>query len=271
MVSNYVNDIYVYYMRLEKQFAIKPNFLDGQMEVTPKMRSVLLDWIFEIQFGLELTVETLYMTVSIIDRFLQGCQRTPRDFLQLVGVTAMFIAAKLEEVCPPAFHYYKYITNYTYDREQILAMEIKMLNVLKFEMFKPLPIHFLRRYAKAARLVKERQYIRAKYFIELAAIDYELTQYNPSLVAAAAIYLTIYIANEKKSIKDLWTPTLVFYSTYIVKDFLHIAQRLALLAMTAREATLKTIFKKYSLDENMFVAILPEMTDAKMCKFARQT
>jgi hypothetical protein len=82
-------------MKLEDLFPIRGNFLENQMDVTPKMRSVLLDWISEVhhQFGLE--VETFHMAVSIVDRYLQANQSTPRRFLQLVGVTALFMASKV--------------------------------------------------------------------------------------------------------------------------------------------------------------------------------
>jgi hypothetical protein len=147
-------------------------------------------------------------------------------------------------------------------------MEKSVLTVLKFEMNKPLPINFLRRFAKAGS-IDQRQYIEAKYFIELAAIDYELTQYSPSQIAAAAIYLTLYIS-ESNSDRDLWTPTLVFYSTYNVEDFLHIAQRLALLASSAHESKLKNVFDKYAQAENWFVAAMPRMIGVAICMLADQ-
>lgn len=61
-------------------------------------------------------------------------------------------------------------------------MERKIFEALNFNLAKPLPIHFLRRFAKAAGPLGDRQYMAAKYFMELASIDYEMTKYNPSQV-----------------------------------------------------------------------------------------
>ena len=72
LVSIYSNDIYSYLRKLEKEFPIKKGFLSGQ-EVTPKMRCVLVDWLVEVHQQFRLMQETLYLTVSIIDRFLQVC------------------------------------------------------------------------------------------------------------------------------------------------------------------------------------------------------
>ena len=61
-------------------------------------------------------------------------------------------------------------------------MEKKVVEALGFNLSKPLPIHFLRRFAKAAGSLGDRQYLASKYFIELASIDYEMTKYKPSEV-----------------------------------------------------------------------------------------
>lgn len=85
---------------------------------------------------------------------------------------------------PPEISDFVYVTDDTYSKEEILRMEMKVFKALEFQLCKPLPIHFLRRFAKAAGgLLGDRQYIAAKYFIELAAIDYELTKYKPSEVS----------------------------------------------------------------------------------------
>lgn len=182
MISEYVNDIFAYLMRLENIYAIRSNFLENQMDVTPKMRSVLLDWINEVHHQFNLEVETFHMTVSMIDRYLQFTSGTPRKHLQLVGVTALFMASKYEEMMPPEINDFVYVTDDTYSKRQILQMEMKIFKALDFNLCKPLPIHFLRRYLKAAGGGHERQYLASKYFIELATIDYELTSFKPSEV-----------------------------------------------------------------------------------------
>lgn len=70
LVSLYTNDIHEYLRTLEKKFTIKKGYLAGQ-EVTPKMRCVLIDWLVEVHQQFRLMQETLYLTVAIIDRFLQ--------------------------------------------------------------------------------------------------------------------------------------------------------------------------------------------------------
>jgi hypothetical protein len=39
--------------------------------ITGKMRSILIDWLCQVHHRFHLLQETLYLTVAIIDRFLQ--------------------------------------------------------------------------------------------------------------------------------------------------------------------------------------------------------
>ena len=56
------------------------------------MRSILVEWLVEVAEEYNLELETLYLTISYLDRFL-SVMSVLRGKLQLVGVTAMFIAA----------------------------------------------------------------------------------------------------------------------------------------------------------------------------------
>ena len=72
LVSIYSNNIYEYLRTLESMYPISKGYLSGQ-EVTPKMRSVLIDWLVDVHQQFHLMQETLYLTVATIDRFLQVC------------------------------------------------------------------------------------------------------------------------------------------------------------------------------------------------------
>lgn len=65
--------------------------------------------------------ETLFLTVNLIDRFLE-CQTVARKKLQLVGVTAMLLACKYEEVSVPVVEDLILISDKAYTRDQVLEM-----------------------------------------------------------------------------------------------------------------------------------------------------
>jgi cyclin B len=132
LMSEYVNDIYKYLYDMETRYAIKENHLEGHKEITHKMRTILVDWINEVHCQFKLEIETYHMAVSIIDRYLQSVKATPKKQLQLVGVTAMFIASKYEELFPPEIQDFVYITDDTYNKKQILEMEKQIVYVSIF-------------------------------------------------------------------------------------------------------------------------------------------
>lgn len=59
---------------------------------------------------------------------------TSRQNLQLVGVTALFIASKYEELYPPEIGDFVYITDETYNKSQILEMERRIVKVRKLQL-----------------------------------------------------------------------------------------------------------------------------------------
>ena len=64
------------------------------------MRAILIDWLVEVHLKFKLVPETLYLTVNLIDRYLEKVE-VMREKLQLIGVTAMLIASKYEEIYAP--------------------------------------------------------------------------------------------------------------------------------------------------------------------------
>ena len=89
--------------------------------------------------------ETLFSTISIVDRFLavEGLTIT-RSKLQLVGVAAMFLASKVEEVYAPACSDFVYITDNAYTESEIRQMELKIIRALSFDLCQPISLNFLR-------------------------------------------------------------------------------------------------------------------------------
>ena len=63
----------------------------------------------------------MFLTVNLIDRFLER-QAVIRKKLQLVGVTAMLIACKYEEVSVPTVEDFILITDKAYTRNEVLDM-----------------------------------------------------------------------------------------------------------------------------------------------------
>lgn len=131
-------------------------------EISARMRAILVDWLVQVHSRFQLLQETLYLTVAVLDRFLQVQPVSPRK-LQLVGVTAMLVACKYEEMYAPEVGDFAYITDNAFSTAQILEMEQLVLRTLNFALGRPLPLHFLRRASKVAS-VSRSAFVRHKSF-----------------------------------------------------------------------------------------------------------
>ena len=120
-------------------------YMSMQTDINPKMREILIDWLVEVHLKFKLHQETLFLTVNIIDRFL-SLRPIQRNKLQLVGCTAMLIAAKYEEIYAPEVQvcrlsHYLRITEFTHN---IIVLEsdyfvdmhwLQLANVLTLLIF----------------------------------------------------------------------------------------------------------------------------------------
>lgn len=148
------------------------------------MRAVLMDWIVQVHHRFNLLPETLYLCVNYIDRFL-SCKVVSLGKLQLVGATAIFIAAKYEEIDCPSVQEIVYMVDGGYTSDEILKAERFMLSMLQFELGWPGPMSFLRRISKADDYDLETRTL-AKYFLEITIMDERFVGSPPSFVAAGA-------------------------------------------------------------------------------------
>lgn len=251
LVSEYVNDIYDYMRTLERKYPVRSNYLDGQ-EVTGKMRAILIDWLCQVHHRFNLLQETLYLTVALIDRFLQVTTVT-RKKLQLVGVTAMLIASKYEEMYAPEVADFVYITDNAYTKKEILEMEQTILRALNFSFGRPLCLHFLRRNSKAGQ-VDASKHTLAKYLMELTITEYDMVHHQPSHIAAAALCLSMKLLDGSK-----WTETLTHYSAYSEKEMLPLMCKLSSLVIKAENSKLTAVRTKYSSSKFMKISTIPEL------------
>uniref|UniRef100_A0A3Q3FYZ3 G2/mitotic-specific cyclin-B2 n=1 Tax=Kryptolebias marmoratus TaxID=37003 RepID=A0A3Q3FYZ3_KRYMA len=228
--SLYVKEIYSYLHVLEVGFC--PDYMQGY-EITASMRALLVDWLVQVHAKFQLLQETLYLTVAILDRFLQ-VQPVSRRKLQLAGITAMLLACKYEEIYAPEVGDFAYITDNAYTKSQILVMEQLILRSLNFQLGRPLPLHFLRQASKVAN-----KHTLAKYLMELTLLDYDMVHYRPSEIAAASLCFSQLLFG--------WQPWVSELPVELYTD------RLSLLNLS------QAVKNKYSTNKLLKISLIPEL------------
>uniref|UniRef100_A0A8C5UCM5 Cyclin B1 n=1 Tax=Malurus cyaneus samueli TaxID=2593467 RepID=A0A8C5UCM5_9PASS len=255
--SSYMKEIYNYLRCMEvvttsinpipstqENRLVRYQYLAGQ-EISGDMRAVLVDWLVQTHMFFKFQQETLFLTVSIIDRFLQDNVISKTD-LQLLGVTALYIASKYEEIVVPCIGDFSCITDQTFSKAHIIHMERKILKALDFSLGCPLPPHFLKRASKIAQVNSE-QYVMANYLMELCIVDYDMVHFPPSMIAAAAFCLSLKLLKGHKLLSFLQ-----HYTFYTESEILPVMQHVAknVIAVQKYDAKQKAIMEKYATVAN---------------------
>lgn len=257
--SEYAQDIFEYYKIREAQFRC-PDYLSSQIDITETMRSILVDWLVEVQESFELNHETLYTAVKMVDLYLSRTP-VPKEDLQLVGAVACLISCKLDERIPPSLDDFVYVCDDAYTRHDIVEREIQMISTIDYDLGFPLSYRFLRRYGRVCR-VSMPVLTLARYVLEMSLMEYKFNvELSESLLAASCLVLAMKVKGFEG-----WVDSLKFYSDYSPADVFPLVR--ALLRMMRREPRdhVKTIRQKYSHKVFHEVALCPfpstiELTD----------
>ncbi len=184
-----VSDDVDHIKEVSPEYQVQYDYLHDREDVTPRMRAILMDWLSAVcrKFGMKLTC--FFTAVNIIDRFVLR-HTIESASVQLVGVTSLFIAAKIEEIYPPSLAKFVNVTCRTYSNNQILNMEKAILEALDYRLNIPSPFRMLHSMI-AQRPIDVKNRIYAEYLLQVASIHSSMLRYRPSQVAQAAFTIAI--------------------------------------------------------------------------------
>jgi len=75
----------------------------------------LVDWLINVHMKFKLLPETLFITINLVDRYL-SIEVIDKQNVQLLGVAALMIACKYEEIYPPTVKDFIYVTKNAYTK-----------------------------------------------------------------------------------------------------------------------------------------------------------
>lgn len=258
----------------EAQMMPRQGCMAEQRSLNGRMRAILIDWIAQVLDMSKLSRRTFYLAVSLVDRCL-SCMQVDRSNLQLLGSTAFLIAAKVEEIYPPDVANLVHICDGAYTTEQLLGMECTILLNLDFRVDGPTVEHFLPHFIaacqsqsnlgpdptlshglaslwqfSAASQTDESRNGVAWYLTELALLDIHMSQYPPSQVSAAALYLANHFIERASPEAERWIKasslTLVKVSGYAESMLVKCASDLDRLRTAALSDSLQQINKRHA-------------------------
>eukprot|EP01083_Nonionella_stella_P022860 63175_1 len=174
-----------------------------------KNRNNAVDWLCCIGEEFELNRRTIYLSVYYLDKLCSSNEVNVVQYLQMVAASCLLIAIKYNEreEKVPSLYKLSSVCNKQYTPSEFKPMELKILNLLSFELKVVLPIHFLEYYIDVAsggcvfdddalgthrdlHLNKQSNVYLNKFaifFCDMLCQDYSFYQYLPSIVACAVL------------------------------------------------------------------------------------
>lgn len=214
----------------------------GDVSLCEKTRAIIVSWIIEVHNAFKLVEETLYIAVDVLDRFLAK-HNVLRDRLQLAGATALFIAAKYEEVCAPKLLHFMHVSSMTYPRDAFLAMEMGMLNALHFDVVvAPSARAFMSYFLDMTGWHVGETTTLCSYIVALTLLEHRVCNaYAPSAIAASAVYIALQMLERDDVV---WTLALHAYTSHTRATLRPCMHAMRAIAQGASANTLTAVLRR---------------------------
>ncbi|XP_078171782.1 cyclin-SDS-like isoform X2 [Carex rostrata] len=163
-------------------------------------RHLMVNWMIERFKATEMQLETLFLAVSIIDRFLSRGYFKSVRCLQLLGIASITLATRIEENQPyNCILQTKYsVEKNIYSRNEVVAMEWLVQEILDFKCFVPNVHNFMWFYLKAAKADEVVDEL-ARYLAVVVLLDHERLSFKASTLAASLVILACLAADHEES------------------------------------------------------------------------
>lgn len=224
-------------LRKELNYVRNQNMFDKHPALHARMRAILLDWLIEVCEVYRLHRESFYLATDFLDRFLSKQSNLQKHQLQLIGITCLFIAAKLEEIYPPKLAEFAYVTDGACTEDEILDQELVILKAINWDLSPVTANGWLNVYLQVSNVehihggehgfvfpqYSSHAFVQIARLLDLCILDVESLQFQYSVLAAAALY---HMSSRELALS---------VSGYKWNDILPCVQWMAPFAVTVRE------------------------------------
>ena len=192
-VEEYMDDILENILEEERNSEIKitNSYFKFQTDINSKMRAILIDWLIDVNLKFNFKPETLYITIQIIDSYL-SLKKIKRCNFQLLGVTALLIACKQNEIIFHKLKEYVYITDNAYTENDIKNMEFNILKTLNFNILNPSSLSFFEIYSNKSGFSQDKKKFNlGQFLMESFYLDENCLKYSASTIACTVHYIVM--------------------------------------------------------------------------------
>lgn len=212
LADDYEEDVMKCLLEVERRHMRTRSYLSTHPSVNQRTRAILVDWLIQVQSYLELSSETLYQSISLVDRVLE-IRCVPVHRVQLLAITSLLIVSKLEEKRPTETSDLLQLTLNSYTRAELLSLERQVLSVLKFELSCADQGSFLNYFLYLTCNDQDNMVIDCSGFLlGIVLVEAWPLETRPSLLAAAALHGALVLVRSSLSATAVCTLMPAFFS-----------------------------------------------------------
>ena len=175
----------------ERKTSFQADYWHQHPTLSRNMRRIVVDWMVEVHWNWELCPVSIFRSVDYLDRFMALTSiEVSQERFQLVAITCLWIAAKVEDTDVPGIADCTYICDGAYKSDQIKEVEKIILNTLNYELYPPIAYNFIDNW------LLEEELSLAYYILELALLEHGLVSTTPSEMASSAQQLALHISRQ---------------------------------------------------------------------------
>ena len=190
-------------------YILNPFYLKTkQSNINPKMTFILTDWMMEVCSDFHFLRETFHLSLFYVHSYLSSTENLPVTRLQLLGLGAVVLAAKFNEMRVPRLADAAKCAADCYTVDQLETMEIEIINTLAWRLAPTTTFFWTNLYATqwdefskdtecANMKFKEmsedsyKRYRLLMQIVDLMSMEVEHLQYNQRILAGSSIYIVL--------------------------------------------------------------------------------
>eukprot|EP00038_Savillea_parva_P030556 m.78589 g.78589 ORF g.78589 m.78589 type:complete len:449 (-) comp9227_c0_seq2:196-1542(-) len=187
----------------EALYHIDTSYMQRHPSMRPRMRSLLADWLMEVAEEFGLHRETYHVALNMVDRYLSVAVHQAKSVVQLIGITCLFSASKIQEIFPPRLGKYADVTDGACTEADILAKELDIMQTLDWRLSPITPVSWLEVYLQACTNAAHPELqdfsMMPRYdmnvfagvckLLDFVTLDYSSIKFAPSVLTASALFL----------------------------------------------------------------------------------
>lgn len=177
-------------------FGIEDDVTSSGDQIKEHWRDIICEWAYNLVDHFDLPRDRVSVFANLLDRFLQKYlaehpEGIAKKHFQLLALTILYLTVKLD--CHQGFLSMEmmiHLSREKFTKAQMVEMEKEVLRTLEWKLHPPTSSVFLRHFLL---LLDSDQHVNhdviesARFYMELAVLDYQSVPQRPSRIALAAL------------------------------------------------------------------------------------